>query len=227
MKTYCYIRVSTEKQDYSRQEFILKEKGYIDRTNCIYVEETGTGKSLNKRIVLNDLLDNVLEAGDTLVATDLTRISRSLIDFRNVMDYLLNVKKVNLVLLKENFSFNAGEKMDAMTKAMLNFIGVFAEFERDVISDRTREKMAEVKLNGSKSGNPIGKPRSDKNNKELFLETVKMVIDGSSLRKACNSTFYPLGSFTRNIKKYKEALNTEEYLDIYEAIKGGNIEYGI
>lgn len=225
MKTFCYIRVSTEKQDYSRQEFILKEKGYIDGVNCTYVEETGTGKSMNKREQLNNLLENVLQEGDTLVATDLTRISRSLIDFRNTMDLLLKKKKVNLILLKENFYLYADERMDAMTKGMINFVGVFAELERDVISDRVTEKMKEVKMNGSKSGKPIGKPRTKKNTQEKFMETLKEIINGNSFRKACDKTFYPLSTFIYNVGKYKKELNTTEYSDIYNAMENGDLKY--
>lgn len=226
-KTYCYIRVSTEKQSYARQEFLLKERGYINNDNCIYVEETGSGKAINKREVLIDLLNNILEPGDTLVATDLTRISRSVPDFRNVMDFLLKKKKANLILLKENFSFYSGEKMDAMTKAMVNFISVFAEFERDIISDRVTERMAEIKENGTKSGKPIGHPRSNKNTKEKFIKTLSLVASGESLRKACDITLYPLGTFTYNIKKYKDVLKTDQYLDILKGFEEGIIEYGI
>lgn len=226
-KTYCYIRVSTEKQSYARQEYLLKERNYINGDNCIYVEETGSGKAINKREVLVDLLNNVLEQGDTLVATDLTRISRSVPDFRNVMDILLKKKKVNLILLKENFSFYAGEKMDAMTKAMVNFISVFAEFERDIISDRVTERMAEIKENGTKSGKPIGHPRSNKNSEDKFIKTLEMIVSGESLRKACNSTLYPLGTFTYNIRKYKDELKTEKYEDILNGIKEGMTKYGI
>lgn len=225
-KTYCYIRVSTDMQTYSRQEYVLKEKGYINGENCIYVEETGSGKTMNKRQVLLDLINNKLEKGDTLVAADLTRISRSLIDFRNTMDLLLNKKKVNLFLLKENFYLYADERMDAMTKGMINFVGVFAELERDVISDRVTEKMAEVKANGSKSGKPIGKPRSKKNTEEKFVETLTLVVNGESLRNACYKTLYPLGTFTYNIKKFKEELKTNDYNMIYNAIKNGDVIYG-
>ena len=42
-KTYCYIRISTDKQEYNRQVQIFKDKGYINSVNCEYIEETSTG----------------------------------------------------------------------------------------------------------------------------------------------------------------------------------------
>ena len=42
-KTYCYIRISTDKQEYDRQIQIFKDKGYINGVNCEYIEETFTG----------------------------------------------------------------------------------------------------------------------------------------------------------------------------------------
>ena len=37
-KTYCYIRISTDKQEYDRQVQIFKDKGYINGVNCEYIE---------------------------------------------------------------------------------------------------------------------------------------------------------------------------------------------
>lgn len=224
-KTYCYIRVSTDKQDFKRQEFILQNNGYIDGVNCIYVEETGSGKDLKRRPVLTNLIENVLEQGDTLIATDMTRISRSIIDLRKIVDNLLITKKVDFVLLKENFYFYANERMDAMTKGMYNMLAVISEMERDLISDRTREKMAWVKENGTKSGKPIGKPLGKYSTYENFLETLRNCINGMSIRQSCNTTFYPLGTFTYNIKKYKEQLNTNSYEDLLFAFENNLIEF--
>ena len=44
-------------------------------------------------------------------------------------------------------------------KAMFQMLGVFAEFERSMIVERVRSGLAKAKANGTKSGNPIGRPR--------------------------------------------------------------------
>ena len=45
-------------------------------------------------------------------------------------------------------------------KAMFQMLGVFAEFERSIIVERVRSGLAKAKANGTKSGNPIGRPRA-------------------------------------------------------------------
>ena len=105
-KKYCYIRTSTDKQDYLRQENILKEKGYINGINCEYVEETFTGKTV-KRPVFQELINNKIEKGDTIITTELSRISRSVKDFNNLIDEIVEKKKVNIYIIKENFNLLA------------------------------------------------------------------------------------------------------------------------
>ena len=221
-KTYCYIRISTDKQDYDRQENILKEKGYINSVNCEYITETYTGKTTN-RPMLNDLIENKLQAGDTLVACELSRISRSVKDFNNLIDEILNKKKVNIIILKENFNLLANGNMDAMTKLILNITSAFAEFERDIIADRTREALKAKKINGTKSGNPIGKPRSKYSSKENFISTLEYMINNNvGQKKATLTTRYPSDTFKRDIKKYYEKYNTKNYQEILNYIKENN-----
>ena len=98
-KTYCYIRISTDKQDEERQTYTLKENGYINGVNCEYCIEVFTGKTI-KRPVFEELMAKV-QPGDTIVATELSRISRSVKDFNNLVDELLQKKKVNITILKE------------------------------------------------------------------------------------------------------------------------------
>lgn len=71
---YCYIRISTDKQEFDRQFEILKERGYINGVNCVFVEEVFTGTT-NKRPEFSNLLKNLKE-GDTLVVESLSRLSR-------------------------------------------------------------------------------------------------------------------------------------------------------
>ena len=73
-KTYCYIRISTDKQEYDRQVQIFKDKGYINNVNCEYIEETFTGTK-TKRPEFDKLIKK-MEKGDTLVCESLSRLSR-------------------------------------------------------------------------------------------------------------------------------------------------------
>lgn len=217
---YCYIRVSTDKQDYQRQENILKEKGYINGQNCIYITETYTGKTAN-RPFLQDLINNKIKKGDTLVSCELSRISRSVKDFNNLIDEILNKKKVNIVILKENFNLLANGNMDAMTKLILNITSAFAEFERDIIADRTKEALKSKMINGTKSGRPIGKPKSEYNNKENFIKTLDLIVnDNIGQNKATIRTKYPKQAFQFKIKECYTKYNTKDYKTILERLRG-------
>ncbi len=224
-KTYCYIRTSTDKQEYLRQENILKEKGYMNGVNCDYIEETFTGKTV-KRPVFQDLINNKIEKGDTIVTTELSRISRSVKDFNNLIDEIVEKKKVNICILKENFNLLANGQMDAMTKLIMHITSAFAEFERNIISERTIESLKAKKINGTKSGNPIGKPRSNKSTKENFIKTLQYMIDNkvgqSKATLLCN---YPKDTFQRDLKKCYTKYNTKNYQEILNILKEDTTEW--
>ena len=140
---YCYIRVSTTKQEYDRQVKILKDNGYIDGVNCQYIEETFTGKT-TKRPIYEELTQK-LEKDDTLIVESLPRLSRAgIVKTLEEISELVQKKKVNVVILKENFNLKAGEKPDANTNMLLGIFSVLAQFERDLISERTKETMAAI-----------------------------------------------------------------------------------
>lgn len=218
-KTYCYKRASTDKQDFLRQDKILNDKGYVDGVNCEFVEEHFTGKTI-KRPVFEDLIKNKLQEGDTLVATELSRISRSVKDFNNLIDELLKKKKINIFIIKENFNLLANGNMDAMTKFIINVTSSFAEFERDIISDRTKDSLAYKKIHGTKSGKPIGKPRSQYSTKENFIKTLEYMIDNNvGQSKATLVCRYPKNTFQQDIKKCYNKYNTHKYEELIKKLK--------
>lgn len=150
---YCYIRKSTDKQSYDRQIHILKERGYIDGINCTYIEESYTGKK-TKRPIFEKLLKNLNE-NDTIIVESLTRLSRGGIGKTfELINELIYDKKINVIILKENFNLRAGKDLDANTKLLLGIFSVVAEFERDLISERTKERLEALKAQGVKLGRP-------------------------------------------------------------------------
>lgn len=129
---YGYARVSTVHQDLEAQLQALK------RENCdvIYKEKfTGTKKA---RPEFNELLE-VLEDGDTLVITKLDRFARSTTDGINTIKELFE-KGVRVHVL------NMGLIEDTPTgRLILSVMLAFAEFERDMIVERTQEGKAIAK----------------------------------------------------------------------------------
>ncbi len=224
-KTYCYIRTSTDKQDYLRQENILKEKGYINGVNCEYVEETFTGKTV-KRPIFQELINSKIEKDDTIVTTELSRISRSVKDFNNLIDEIVEKKKVNIYIIKENFNLLANGQMDAMTKLIMHITSAFAEFERNIISERTKESLKAKKEHGTKTGHKIGRDKGIWNTKENFIKTLEiMVTKKIGYKKAAIITKFPIGSFTPSINKCYNKYNTKDLEQILKNLKGDATEW--
>lgn len=145
MKTYAYLRISTELQMQDRQRLILKENGY-DESNCTMFEEIYTGKT-KKRPVLQEML-KLVEKGDKVVITDLTRLARSVKDLWEISDELTK-KGATLVSIKEN--------LDLATptgKLLFTVMGAIGQFERDNLSERTKDSLRAKKMNGMILGRP-------------------------------------------------------------------------
>lgn len=151
--TYAYIRVSTDKQDGTNQklgiEELCKRKGLkIDR----YIDDEGVSgtKEPDKR-KLGGLLRN-LRQGDVIVASEISRLGRSLFMIMRILEECMN-KGVKLYTVKDGYELG-----DNITSKVLAFaFGLSAEIERNLISQRTKEALAIRKANGVVLGRPAGR----------------------------------------------------------------------
>ncbi|QNU68940.1 recombinase family protein [Ruminiclostridium herbifermentans] len=145
---YGYARCSTNetKQDITRQTRELKSMGVTE--NNIYFEyESGTKAD---REQLKRLMDKV-ESGDTIVATEVSRITRSTKQLCEIIEFA-KTNKIKLIL--GNFVVDCSKDLDPMTEGMLKMMGVFSELERNIISQRVKSGMANAKAKGSIVGRP-------------------------------------------------------------------------
>lgn len=136
---YGYARCSTNEtlQDINRQIRELKQKGATDKT--IY-REYESGTKLN-RVELQKLLD-IVKPGDTILATEVSRLTRSTKQLCDVIE-MAKEKRIKLVL--GTFIVDCSQELDPMTEGMLKMMGVFAELERNMISQRVKSGMANAK----------------------------------------------------------------------------------
>src|SRR5699024_4036924 len=125
MTRYGYARVSTLKQDLTEQIDEIKSKGVSQ--NNIFAEKITENKS-NRPQWLK--LMNVVKSGDEIIVTKLDRLGRSLQIILKEIDQL-TAKKVTVTV--GNMTF---DRSTPQGKLMLNIMGSFAEFERDMIVDR-------------------------------------------------------------------------------------------
>ena len=105
-----------------------------------------TGANLDRPAFQRLLADIDARRIDVIVVHRVDRLSRSLLDFAGVMGRF-NEKGVAFVSVTQNFS-----TADAMGRLTLNMLMSFAEFEREMISERTRDKIAASRRRGKWTG---------------------------------------------------------------------------
>ena len=150
MMIYAYARVSTTEQRLDRQIDALTKYG-VDE---IYQEKmTGTKKN---RPELDKLL-NVLQPGDTVVVESLSRLGRSVKNLSELMEKF-NTEDIRLVSLKETI-----DTKSSTGRLLFTILSSLAQFERDVLAERTREGLNAARARGHLGGRPkIERSRIDK-----------------------------------------------------------------
>jgi len=138
-----YARVSTQEQE-TRAQLDALYKATVDAVH----EEKRSGASI-RRPVLDKLLRN-LKRGDTLVVYKLDRVARSLKHLLTILERL-NDRGANFESLTEHIDTNT-----AAGRLMFQMLGAFAEFEREMIRERTLSGMQAAKRRGIR----LGRPRS-------------------------------------------------------------------
>ena len=153
MKTVAYLRISTGSQDLANQKLAIldyaRQKRFaVDR----FVEVQASSRKGRDQRQIDELL-GTLTAGDRLVVSELSRLGRSLGQVIQLVDELVK-RKVRFTAIKEGIRFEG--KQDLQTKVMIALFGLFAEVERDLISERTKEGLAAVRAQGRLLGRPKG-----------------------------------------------------------------------
>ena len=152
-KTIAYVRVSTTKQDVENQELAIRR--YADehnlKVNQWFRLEASSRKSTKERRI-DELLD-ILQHGDTLIVSELSRLGRSLSQIVLIIDELL-AKGVTFIAIKQGMKLNGAKDMTA--KVQIAMFGLLAEIERDLISERTKMGLEKARANGKLLGRPKG-----------------------------------------------------------------------
>jgi len=139
---FGYARVSTQDQNLERQIDQLQQLG------CERIFQEKVTGSKKERPELDKLLDQ-LRTGDIIVVTELTRLSRSVRDLFALID-MIHQKGAHMKSLKEPW-------LDTTTPQGKLLFAVFAgvsQFERDLISERTREGISSARARGRNGGRP-------------------------------------------------------------------------
>jgi DNA invertase Pin-like site-specific DNA recombinase len=150
MAVIGYIRVSSNKQTVQHQHFEIQQFAEHNNINVDkWVEETiSSRKPLNKR-KLGQLLDE-LQEGDILIAAEISRLGRSLLEVMRILETCLN-KNCQVWTLKEHYRLGN----DIQSKVMAFAFGLSAEIERNLISQRTKASLESVRATGKRLGRPF------------------------------------------------------------------------
>ena len=136
-----YARVSTEDQNLDLQLDALKEAG------CKKIFQDKISGVKEDRDGLLQVLE-IVRPGDTLVVWKLDRLGRSLQHLISVIDELKE-KDVYFRSLKENLDTSS-----STGKLIFHIFGALAEFERDIIRERTMAGLAAARARGRVGGRP-------------------------------------------------------------------------
>lgn len=172
-----YARVSTRDQHLDLQRTALSEAG----CERIFEEQvSGVGDRTELKAALQ-----YLREGDCLVVYKLDRLGRSMRDLLDIIEQLRQ-RDISLVSIRDNIDTGS-----TTGKLVLHIFSALAEFERDLILDRTSEGRREARKRGVK----FGRPKQEKSDKAVACAnlyrsgmTVPQIMQQLSIRS--KSTVY-------------------------------------
>jgi len=143
MTRYGYARISTDEQTHDPQLLELEREGVRE----IVLDTVSGGVPAARRPGLSELLAK-LQPGDSLVAARLDRLGRTMLDVMGLVGSLVD-RQVRVRLLDVGI-----ETGTANGQLFLTILAGFAEFEREIIRERTRAGLEAARRSGSRLGRP-------------------------------------------------------------------------
>lgn len=214
-----YLRVSTTKQHLSNQQDEIRR--FAESRNFTidsWVTEVVSGKKKEQDRKLGALLKR-MKPGDTLIVTEISRLSRTLTDIMSIMGKCLS-REINLYTTKEKYSFD-----NTINSKVLCFaFGLVAEIERNLISMRTREALALRKAEGV----VLGRKKGSYTKLNILVENRPAIIgmfnDGKSITDVCRRYGVSRDTFAKFRMRYpsvQKALDGKEERRIAQFGKHG------
>ena len=139
MKVVSYLRVSTSKQDVEQQQNVCKEWLKSNHMRCqVWIKEEGVsgGVSYKSRRLGTDVLP-ILQAGDVLLVSEISRLGRSMSDISRLFNEELQPRRVRVVAVRSALDLDCSN-MTAQTQMILNSLTFGAQIEKEMIQQRTQ-----------------------------------------------------------------------------------------
>jgi len=190
-----YARVSTQDQNLNLQIDSLKNAG------CEMIfEEKISGKSKDRPELIK--LFSKLRAGDTVIVWKLDRLGRSL---KDLIDLVAEMQKLKVNFISLQDSINTETPTGRFT---FNIFASLAEFEREIISARTKAGLASARARGRTGGRPGGLSKENMSKakavKILFDKQEKTMDEIGKDLKLSRSTCYRYLEIINKLEKAKD-----------------------
>lgn len=139
---YCYLRVSTDKQNIDSQikeiyDYCIKERLYPPKDN-IYCDEAVSGFKVKWENRKLKLIYDKLKKGDILIIPELSRLGRKMGEINALLHDLSSNKKIIVIDIKNNLKLDGS----LQSQIMSSIFNIASELERNLISERTKKGMA-------------------------------------------------------------------------------------
>ena len=178
-RTFAYCRVSTIEQSAENQKREIQAAGFNIEPFRIIEEKISGSVAMKKRPNFIRLLDR-LEPGDVLVVTKLDRLGRDAIDIRSTVE-LIEQSGIKVYCL----ALGGVDLTSAAGKMTMQIISAVAEFERDLLIERTQLGIQRAKANGKKLGRPSALSQLQKN---AVIERLKSGENISAIAREFKTT---------------------------------------
>lgn len=202
MKVVIYARVSTNGQDYDRQLNDLRNyaaaNGY--EVVCEFAEKISGAKKVEERVALTELLDFVANNEvDKVLIYECSRLSRRAVDFLSVIEQL-TVQGVSVFILQNGLeTLLPNGETNPIAQLVLGILAQFNSMERSLIRSRMASVYEHFRTQGGKVGRKIGYRKSDEKMREQYMEEIKLLKKGYSLRNIRKIT----GTSTTTLQRVK------------------------
>lgn len=201
-KVAIYSRVSTKDQTCEQQMNVLRDycsrKGY--EIFGEYVDEGLSAFKKNRPAYAKILEDARLHKFDFILVFKLDRFGRSLKELLNTMDFLKSCRIGFISYSEKEF-----DTTTSVGELMFNIVACFANFERSLISERTKLKLQYLKSIGVKLGPPV---------KVDQKKALELRAAGKSLREIGKELGVHRSSVSKTLKTHRLAVKEGEGLGI-------------
>jgi len=178
-RVFAYCRVSTLEQTTENQRREIETAGFAVRPQRIVEEHISGSVAASERPGFIRLLDR-MENGDVLIVTKLDRLGRNAMDIRKTVEQLVasDIRVHCLALGGVDLTSPAG-------KMTMQVISAVAEFERDLLLERTHSGIARAKAAGKRFGRPSVLNEEQKN---TVIARINAGINISAIAREFNTT---------------------------------------